>query len=103
MGIITRNIGNLPYNLLEKRDNMQYHKSCILCKNNLPFKMPRDIVEAAIDQKLIIFAGAGVSTESKTVLPGTFYEDICRQLKLKPNPTKYPFPQLMTKYCKKFG
>jgi hypothetical protein len=52
---------------------------------------------------LVIFAGAGISTEKSGVLPFSFYDEICRELRIKPNLKKYPFPTVLTKYCKKYS
>jgi hypothetical protein len=65
--------------------------------------MPKEVFNAAINEKLIIFAGAGISTEKAGVLPFSFYEEICQELHIKPNPNKYPFPAIMTKYCSKYS
>jgi len=65
--------------------------------------MPKEIFDAAVNEKLIIFAGAGISTEGSMVLPFSFYDKICKDLRIEPNPQKYPFPKIMTKYCEKFG
>nr|WP_319376348.1 SIR2 family protein [uncultured Methanoregula sp.] len=65
--------------------------------------MPKEIYNSLISEKLIIFAGSGISTEKSGILQFSFYDEICKELKIKPNPEKYPFPTIMTKYCEKFG
>ena len=47
--------------------------------------------------KVTIFAGAGISTESRSVLKHTFYESIAEELKVAPS--SFTFPELMEKYC----
>lgn len=46
----------------------------------------------------MIFAGAGVSTENRSVFPYTLYEDVCGELKISPSAT-LAFPDLMSRYC----
>jgi len=82
---------------------MKFHQGCVHCKNNLSFTMPKEIVDAAVDEKLVIFAGAGISTEGRGVLPYSFYDEVCKDLRIKSNPDKYPFPKIVNKYCEKFG
>ena len=38
-----------------------------MCKNNNSFDMPNEIIESV--KELVLFCGAGISTESKAVLP----------------------------------
>ncbi len=49
---------------------------CMLCKNHKKFNMPNEIIEATLNKDLVIFCGAGISTESKSVLPFSFYSSI---------------------------
>ena len=44
---------------------------CFMCKNNNSFDMPNEIIES-VKKKLVLFCGAGISTESKAVLPTSF-------------------------------
>lgn len=45
-----------------------------------------------------VFAGAGISTESKSVLKASFYESVANEIgKSKPYPI---FPELMEEYCR---
>ncbi len=70
---------------------------CAICKTNKPFEMPKEIVEAAIKENLVLFCGAGISTESKTVLPYSFYSSILDELGVKDNTIS--FSNLMQKFC----
>lgn len=54
--------------------------NCAICKNNKPFTMPEDIVKATIEENLVLFCGAGISTENKMVMPYTFYSGIMNEL-----------------------
>lgn len=69
---------------------------CEMCKNNKPFEMPNEIVEAAIEGNLVLFCGAGISTESKNVLPHSFYTSIKSELSVDED---LSFSQLMQRYC----
>ena len=53
---------------------------CSICKNNKPFELPDEIVEAAVKGELVLFCGAGISTEGKNVLPFSFYSSIQEEL-----------------------
>lgn len=71
--------------------------NCAICKNNKPFEMPNDIVNAAIEGNLVLFCGAGISTENKIVMPYSFYSEIMNELELDDNTLS--FSSLMQKYC----
>jgi hypothetical protein len=64
--------------------------------------MPETIVDAAKRGKLVVFAGAGISTENSTVFPSSFYQDVRAELELDPN-DDISFPSLMTQFEEKFG
>lgn len=70
---------------------------CSICKNNKPFELPDEIVEAAIKGELVLFCGAGISTEGKNVLPFSFYSSIQEELGVKDN--SISFSRLMQQYC----
>jgi len=78
---------------------MKHHEKCDICINSKPFEMPEEIVNATMEGKLVIFAGAGVSTERKHVFPYTLYEDIAYELGTNPESISLSFSQLMSKYC----
>ncbi len=71
---------------------------CERCKLDVPFKLPSQIVKAHKNGDLVIFAGAGVSTESEGIFPHDFYEEIRREVKI-PGEKKVSFPDLMSLYC----
>lgn len=60
--------------------------------------MPLAVIEAAAEERLVVFAGAGISTESPTVLPNTFYDDIREELHVDAA-EEVSFPDLMSRYC----
>lgn len=68
---------------------------CAFC-GNTDFEIPNDIIEAIKQENLVIFAGAGISTEGKSVYKTSLYMDINNELDENSNNS---FPILMTKYC----
>lgn len=70
---------------------------CAICKNNKPFEMPPEIIDAAINDDLVLFCGAGISTEKKTVLPFSFYSSVKEELDI--NDDNMSFCDLMQIYC----
>ncbi|MEH7441922.1 SIR2 family protein [Bacillus sp. JJ1122] len=72
---------------------------CEFCKNNHNFNLPKDIIEAVQNRNLVVFAGAGVSTESRSVYKYTLYEEIRDLLNLDQS-TNLSFSELMSQYCK---
>jgi SIR2-like domain len=53
---------------------------CLICRNEREFEMPDQLLDTCADGRLVVFAGAGVSTESRTVRPETFYDEIAAEL-----------------------
>lgn len=72
-----------------------HHPDCECCKLNLPFEFPEHLIEEIRAGKCVIFAGAGVSTESKLVMPWTFYEEVTKEMGLKQD---ISFPEAMSRY-----
>jgi hypothetical protein len=70
---------------------------CAVCKDEHDFEMSHDLLQDFMHGKVAIFAGSGISTESRNVLEFTFYEDIAAEIdKLN---SYLSFPELMEKYC----
>ena len=84
--------------MVKKNKNAQ-EQECFICKQKHPFDMPKEIIEAAIKGELVIFAGAGVSTESPFVYKISLYEEVKEELNLKPDQI-ISFSKLMTDFCK---
>lgn len=80
--------------------NNNINCNCEYCKNNLPFDLPEEIIEATKKGDIVIFAGAGISTESKSIFKKSLYEDIKDELNIK-RKSQIDFPELMSLYCKK--
>lgn len=78
-------------------EEKRYKKECkcAFCGNN-DFEVPSEIIEAIKNESIVIFAGAGISTEGKNVYKSTLYTEVNDELGENYDNT---FPQLMTKYC----
>lgn len=70
---------------------------CAICKNNKPFTLPKEIIDAVLNGELVLFCGAGTSTESKNVLSFSLYTSIKDELNIKDEDIS--FPDLMQQYC----
>lgn len=77
--------------------NLKMNCECAICENNKPFELPKEIIEATIEGNLVLFCGAGISTEGKTVLPYSFYESIKNDLEIEEDTIS--FSHLMQQYC----
>lgn len=81
--------------------------SCLHCKGNRAFEMPDQLAHACKSGDLVIFAGAGISTENPVVMSSTLYSS-AREEVLSNRPNCFPsadpsFPSVMTAYEKQFG
>lgn len=74
---------------------------CSVCGNDFDFILPAAVVEAAQKGRLVIFAGAGVSTEESNVFPYTFFDEI--KSKISSIPEIADFPSVMSAYEAEFG
>ena len=71
---------------------------CVLCKNNHEFVIDDELMGELLCGNVTIFAGAGISTETRNVLKTTFYESVANAMgKGDPYPA---FPELMEAYCR---
>lgn len=71
--------------------------SCRRCQNKIDFDMPKHLLDDFLKGDVALFVGSGVSTESKNVLPDSFYEDVAADLGYKK--CNKSFPELMEEYC----
>lgn len=69
---------------------------CAACKDRLGFELPVAVVDAALNGNLVIFAGAGVSTENEMAFPTTLYDEVRSELSIGDAP---PFSDVMERYC----
>jgi len=79
---------------------MPHNKNCSICKNYIDFEIPEQITDSIHD--VVLFVGAGVSTENRSIFPDTFYDTICDELNIV-STKGIPFPEVMSIYCKKKG
>lgn len=59
--------------------------------------MPNGLLDAFLNGDVVIFAGAGISTENKLTFPYTLYDDVISELS-ESDLSDLKFPQVMTKY-----
>lgn len=69
---------------------------CPYCKNNLPFDIPEELMDELLAGRLVVFAGAGISTENPNIFKNSFYETIKAELKEE---SSISFPELMSRFC----
>ena len=62
-----------------------------------PFAFPPWLLDELLAGRVVIFAGAGISTEGRHVLRPNLYEEIALELGSKPSQAG-PFPTLMSTY-----
>jgi hypothetical protein len=72
---------------------------CKWCGLDYEFVLPGEVAEACKTGRLVIFAGAGVSTEVPAVFPSTFYDEV----KLACGSSADSFPQVMSDFQSKFS
>lgn len=92
---------------MEKDTNVPLHEEvcqntdCEICRLKRQFVLPKEILTAVVKKQLVIFAGAGVSTEGRKVFPTTLYEEIKNDLGIQDSAIN--FPNLMSEFCRKRG
>jgi SIR2-like domain len=69
---------------------------CAYCKSEKGFSFPRDLLDRIVAGDVVVFAGAGISTENPINCTTTFYEDIRQELG---ESRDLDFPSLMDEYC----
>src|SRR5689334_7443593 len=70
---------------------------CDFCKLDFPIDLSSDCIDSLLKGEVVIFAGAGVSTEAKRVLKFTLYDEIAATLRAgKKKPPA--FPEAMQRY-----
>jgi NAD-dependent SIR2 family protein deacetylase len=74
---------------------------CAQCGENHPFELPSELLDAAFAGTLVVFAGAGISTESPLRLGAGLFTSIATEL--GDGAESHTFPQLMSAYEKEFG
>lgn len=74
---------------------------CAICRTARPFEMPEELVSAVSDGHAVLFAGAGISTESPLVAPYTLFVDLAGRMDMDPG--VHSFPAVMTAYSDRHG
>lgn len=74
------------------------HCVCQICKRNQDFRIPSELLNAVTKGKLVVFAGGGISTEDRVVLPNTFYEGVADDISVNKSDA-LDFPTLMSRFC----
>lgn len=75
---------------------------CDICKNYHDFVFPDDLFESIVNHEVVVFAGAGISTEGRNVFPWTLYQDILEEIEHS-NDNLPSFSQAMSEFCKNKG
>lgn len=81
-----------------KRTNGIHSRECVcaICRIEKEFVPPSHLTEKLSEGEVVVFAGAGISTENKTYAQSTFYEEVRAELGLTETPS---FPELMSRFC----
>jgi hypothetical protein len=72
---------------------------CSICKHRLDFELPPELIQEFEAGRVVLFAGAGISTESRQVLKYTFYDFVAAELGRAGQDLS--FPDLMQELCEK--
>ena len=80
----------------ETAESEREARSCRVCRHDLPFDIPQHLLKALQDERLVVFAGAGVSTEREGLLPHTFYDDVKSEVD---DDAGLSFGELMSRFC----
>ena len=83
--------------MIKNRGSSILESECAICRNNKAFDMPEELIEAATNGDLVLFCGAGISTENRLVLPETFYESVKEEMGI--DNKDISFSELMELYC----
>lgn len=84
-----------------QHDDHKEQCECVHCGLDYEFELPNELVDAAHVRRVVIFAGAGVSTEVPSVFPVTVMQSAANRLGLDdPN---LSFPDVMQQFEDRFG
>jgi len=73
--------------------NNHFNCDCSICSSNHAFNAPKGLIDDFIKGDVVVFAGAGVSTENPLVFPFSLYEEVCSELEIEDKDVG--FPELM--------
>jgi NAD-dependent SIR2 family protein deacetylase len=69
---------------------------CAFCRNEINFDFPDHLLDKIAEGEVVLFAGAGISTENKVHCQSTLYEEIRASLATT---SDLSFPELMDAFC----
>lgn len=72
--------------------------NCAFCKDNRDFDLPIQLIDDLVAGNVVLFAGAGISTEGSNVFPKSLYEEVKDTLS-NPDP-EAGFPETMSRFCR---
>lgn len=70
---------------------------CVVCRHHHEFASHPDLLTDFESGKVAVFAGSGISTESRSVLRHNFYDEVADELHFEG--CTLSFPDLMEQYC----
>jgi hypothetical protein len=73
---------------------------CDICKHNKPFVIPEEIIDSYKEGNLVIFAGAGISTEATNVYDYPL-KNVIKEILGLPEQKPIDLPKLLSLYCQK--
>ncbi|MGC2434586.1 MAG: SIR2 family protein, partial [Desulfobaccales bacterium] len=79
-------------------DKPHKQAECVFCRDFHEFELPASLIRELLSGNVVLFAGAGISTENRNVFPYTFYEDIRRELEVS-KAEIISFSDLMSRFC----
>lgn len=74
--------------------------TCILCESDIDFEVSNTLLHQIVNNDVVIFAGAGVSTERKNCFDSSFYSDICQNIGVNPHNSTFSFSDIMSKFVR---
>ena len=75
---------------------------CDYCKDYHDFVFPDDLFESIVNHEVVVFAGAGISTEGRNIFPSTLYQDILAEIGHSTDNLP-SFSQAMSEFCRNKG
>lgn len=74
---------------------------CSECGLDRAVELPDRLIDDCVSGRVVLFVGAGASTESHNVMPNTFYNVIAGRVGLEE--ASLPFPDLMTEFVAQYS
>ncbi|MGC1862904.1 MAG: SIR2 family protein [Methylocystis sp.] len=69
---------------------------CAFCKNDHEVDIPKHLIDELLKENIVVFAGAGISTENRDSAGDTFYDVVSHEMG---GAQDVSFPALMERYC----